>query len=307
MRHAVLLLALRQMGGLGGDAPQLYPGGLAHLQRGRSDQPAPALPGAQARHRGRGGQSGGGRAGQEGRGGRRHHPLRRAGRPHAQGHRRAVRPRLPLLRGRPLHHPPMAARDQVHDLGREHARVEPADGQDLHHAVRRADANGCHLLALWPGRHTHQLPPHLGEHSPLRQLRVAPGSQDQGRLPLTVLTYSDLPPRRALALCELAARDAWRDGGEMHREVARWWRDGGEVAARSEVAQPDGRQVVRSAPLLQQRVCHSRALPERQRRNTICVISLICVHTCVHACISRAREGRVRRGVFVNGRGIRGR
>ena len=28
----------------------------------------------------------------------------------------------------------------------------------------------------------------------------------------------------------------------MHREVTRWWRGGGEVAARSEIAQRDGRQ-----------------------------------------------------------------
>ena len=81
----------------------------------------------------------------------------------------------------------------------------------------------------------------------------------------------------------------------MHREVARWWRDGGEVAARSEVAQPDGRQVVRSAPLLQQRVCHfATAAPCRNANGaTLSVLyldSYMCTHVYTRVYISS--EGR---------------
>ena len=53
-----------------------------------------------------------------------------------------------------------------------------------HLLIRAAHSHRCHLLSLRPGGHTHQLPTHVGEHPSLRELGVAPGTEDQGGLPL---------------------------------------------------------------------------------------------------------------------------
>jgi len=76
----------------------------------------------------------------------------------------------------------VATRHEDPHLRHLNARVRQADREDLAVAVLRPHAHWLDLLPVWPRGEPHQLPTHLGQRPPLRQLAMAPGAEGQGGL-----------------------------------------------------------------------------------------------------------------------------